>query len=99
MSSLYIVNDIKSKWMGWQQDTGSSVVFVLRKLRKFAEILHIGPLGLLQVRKVNMFELDYMTDIEYGKRQERIMKTTLRRLARKKGTTKKARAALQEILK
>ena len=82
----------------WNRDCGSQIAFILREMRKYAEILIINPLGLLQIKKVHLIELDYMTDINYGARQERAMKTTLRRLARKKGTTRKARAALQEIL-
>jgi hypothetical protein len=67
-------------------------------MRKYAEVLLINPLGLLQIKKVNLFELEHMTDIDHGARQAKVMKQTLRRLARKKGTTRKARAALQEIL-
>ena len=83
----------------WKLDTGQRVVFVIREMRKFAEVMIINPLGLLQVKRVNLLELDYMTDLDFGASQERLMKTTLRRLARKKGTTKRARLALQEILK
>ncbi len=83
----------------WNRDTGTQVAFVLREFRKYAEVLVINPLGLLQVRRIRLLELDYFTDINFGARQERVMKQTLRRLARKKGTTRKARDALQEILK
>lgn len=82
----------------WNRDCGVQVAFVLREMRKWAEVLIINPLGLLQVKRIHLLELDYMTDISFGARQERVMKQTLRRLARKKGTTRKARAALQEIL-
>ena len=63
------------------------------------EVLLISPIGLLKIHKINLSELDYMTDVDFGKSQEKRMKSTLRRLARKRGTTKKARDALQEILK
>ncbi len=83
----------------WNRDTGTQIAFVPATKIKWAEILVINPLGLLQIKRVHIIELDFMTDISYGARQERVMKTTLRRLGRKKGTTRKARAALQEILK
>ena len=75
------------------------MVFIVRTMRKFADVLLINSSGLLQVCKVNMFELDHMTDVDYGAAQAKKMKASLRRIARKPGTTKRARLALQEILK
>lgn len=83
----------------WRRDDGNRIVFVIRELRKYAEVLVINSVGLLQVKRVLMFELEHMEDIDFGKRQARKMKASLRRIARRKGTTKKARAALREILK
>ena len=83
----------------WNRDTGTQIAFVLNTKIKWAELLVINPLGLLQIKRVHVLELDYMTDVNFGARQERVMKQTLRRLGRKKGTTRKARDALQEILK
>ena len=74
------------------------VAFVVREMRKNAEILVLDSMSRLKVITIPKEQVAEMPDLDFGARQERKMRTSLRRIAKKKGTTKKARTALKEVL-
>jgi len=87
--------------MSWHDGQQFRVVFVVREMVKNIEILTIGSTKAgprLKVKTVPKTELDGLRPHDFGGAQERKMKATLRRIARRKGTTKKARAAVKEVL-
>ena len=87
--------------MSWHDGQQFRVVFVVRELVKNTEILTIVPtksgprLKVLTIAKTDLTDL---RSHDFGGAQERKMKASLRRISRRKGTTKKARAAVKEVL-
>ena len=71
--------------------------FIVSRARKWMSLLLIED-GTLIVRKAPLDVERTMTEIDAGARQARKMCCSLRRLAKKKGTSKKAREAVQEIV-
>ncbi len=88
--------------MSWHDGKQFKTVFVVRELVVNSEILLLTNtkkygvvLRLLTVSKESLSDL---RSLDFGGAQERKMKASLRRISRKKGTTKKARAAVKEVL-
>ncbi len=87
--------------MSWHDGQQFRVVFIVRELVKNTEILTIVPTKAgprLKVITIAKTELTDLRTHDLGANQERKMKASLRRISRKKGTTKKARAAVQKVL-
>jgi len=87
--------------MSWHDGQQFKVVFIVRELVKNTEILTIVPTKAgprLKVITVSKTDLTDLRTHDLGASQERKMKASLRRISRKKGTTKKARAAVQKVL-
>ena len=79
--------------------TLSRTVFIVREMRKNVEVLMLDSSVKLVVRSMPKHMIvTHMRDIDYGVRQERKMKASLRRLAKKKGTSKKAREAVKVVV-
>lgn len=87
--------------MSWHDGQQFRVVFIVRELVKNTEVLTIVPTKAgprLKVITVAKTDLTDLRTHDLGASQERKMKASLRRISRKKGTTKKARAAVQKVL-
>lgn len=82
----------------WHDGHQTRTVFVVRELRKNVEVLMINSMIKLQIRKLPKAEVELMHDVDFGSVGERKMKSSLRRLAKKKGTPKNARDAVKEVL-
>lgn len=82
----------------WHDGHHRRTIFIVREMVKNAEILLLDSKSRFKVKTVSKAELAEVVDVDFGKRQERKMKATMRRIAKKKGTTKKARAAIEEVL-
>jgi hypothetical protein len=82
----------------WHDGHQNYTIFVVREMVKNAEILLLDSMGRYKVKTISKAELEGAKDIDFGASQERSMKATIRRIAKKKGTTKKAHAAIKEVL-
>lgn len=82
----------------WHDGHQFRTAFIVRSMRKNAEILIIDSTARLSVKKIPLAEAEQLQDIDYGAAQERKMKSSLRRIVKKKGTTKTAKKAVKEIL-
>ncbi len=86
------------KPMRWHDGQQKRTIFIVREMVVNAEILLLDSKSRYKVQTVAKTELTEATEIDFGGTQERKMKASLRRIAKKKGTTKKARAAIEEVL-
>lgn len=86
------------KPMRWHDGQQKRTIFIVREMVVNAEILLLDSRSRYKVQTVALTELTAATEIDFGGTQERKMKASLRRIAKKKGTTKKARAAIEEVL-
>ncbi len=87
--------------MSWHDGQQFRVVFVVRELVKNTEILTISNTKAGPRLKVKTVAQDMLTNLrphDFGGAQERKMKASLRRIAKRKGTTAKARAAVKEVI-
>ncbi len=82
----------------WHDGHQRRTIFVVRTMVKNAEILLLDSMARYTVKTISIAALAEATDIDFGASQERKMKATIRRIAKKKGTTKKAHAAIKEVL-
>ena len=74
------------------------LAFVVREKRKNIEILHLTDSGIFRVRDIPKTEGRNLRPVDYGAREARKMKASIRRIARKKGTPKNARDAARAVL-
>ena len=84
--------------MTWHDGHQRRTIFVVREMVVNAEILLLDKMGRYKVKTVSITELNEAVEVDFGATQERKMKATIRRIAKKKGTTKKAHAAIKEVL-
>lgn len=82
----------------WHDGHQNHTIFVVREMVKNAEILLLDSMGRFKVKTISKAELEGATDVDFGASQERKMKSSLRRIGKKKGTTKKARVAIEKVL-
>ncbi len=84
--------------MTWHDGHQRRTIFVVRQMVVNADILLLDSMGRYKVKTVALTELNEAVEVDFGASQERKMKATIRRIAKKKGTTKKAHAAIAEVL-
>ncbi len=84
--------------MRWHDGQQKRTIFIVREMVKNAEILLLDSMSRYKVVTISKIDLAEATEIDFGGSQERKMKASLRRIAKKKGTTKKARTAIEEVL-
>jgi len=86
------------KPMMWHDGHQRRTIFVVREMVVNAEILLLDSMSRYKVQTIPLTALNEAVEIDFGASQERKMKATIRRIAKKKGTTKKAHAAIKEVL-
>jgi hypothetical protein len=82
----------------WHDGHQRRTIFIVRTMVKNAEVLLLDSMSRYKVQTISIAELAEAKDVDFGASQERKMKATIRRIAKKKGTTKKALAAIKEVL-
>lgn len=81
----------------WYSDSQFRLTFVVKEKRKNADVLLVNGTH-LTVRSIPLTEIEGMRDVDYGAREEKKMRASLRRLGKTKGTSKAVRQALKEVL-
>lgn len=81
----------------YKTNEGTRCALVLSVGRKWMRVGLVEP-NLIKAKKVPISEQRWLEPLDMGKGQERKAKATVRRLARKKGHTKKLREEIAEAL-
>lgn len=82
----------------WHDGNQVRTAFIVGEKRINIDVLILDGLGSLVIKSIPKTEMRGMRDVDFGKPQERKMKSTLRRLAKKKGTAKRVRMAVKEVV-
>lgn len=82
----------------WHDGHQTRTAFVVRELVKNVELLVLDSMCRFKVVKISKDEAASLKPVDFGSRGERKMRASLRRIAKKKGTTKKARLAVKQVL-